>query len=244
MIALAEIVAGWPLAASFAAAVGVQGLRARRRSAMNEALHELRRPLQALALAAGGGAPPPAVVESSVRLATVALERLEREVNGGGALGAPREEVSVRPLVEAAVARWRGRAQLGGGSLRLGWWAGEALVAGDAAALAQAVDNLIVNAIEHGGPAVTVEARRGGGRLRIVIADSGTASRPPSRRGTPAETIARISGRRRHGHGLAVVRRVAAAHRGRFALQRSASGSLAVLELPLIRDATPQSLVA
>jgi signal transduction histidine kinase len=236
MIALAEIVAGWPLAASFAAAVGVQGLRARRRSAMNEALHELRRPLQALALAGGREAPQAAAVESSVRLATVALERLEREVNGGAALERPRERLRMRPLVEAAVARWRARARLGGGSLRLGWWAGEALVDGDTAALAQALDNLIVNAIEHGGPAIAVEARRSGDRLRIVVADSGTASRPPSRHGTPAETIARLSGRRRHGHGLAVVRRAAAAHGGRFALQRSESGSLAVVELPLSGD--------
>jgi signal transduction histidine kinase len=236
MIALAELVAGWPLAASFAAAAGVQGLRARRRGAINEALHELRRPLQALALAGGSEGPQAAVVESSVRLATVALERLEREVNGGGALDGRCEEVWMRPLAEAAVARWQGRARLGGGSLRLGWWAGEAMVSGDPAALAQAVDNLVVNAIEHGGPAIAVEARRGCGRLRIVVSDSGAASRPASRRGNPAETIARIAGRRRHGHGLAVVRRVAAAHRGRFALQRSESGTLAVLELPLLPD--------
>ncbi len=239
MIAPAEILAGWPLVASFAAAVTAQGLRARRRSALNQALHELRRPLQALALAGGRGTPAPSVVESSVRLATVALERLEREVNGGGALGEQREQVHVRPLIESAVGRWQARAQLGGGSLRLGWWAGEAIVDGEGAALAQAVDNLIVNAIEHGGPAVTVEARRSGERLRIVVADSGTASRPPSRRGTPAETIARLRGRNRRGHGLAVVRRVAAAHDGRFALQRSASGSLAALELPLAGDDYP-----
>jgi signal transduction histidine kinase len=200
---------------------------------LNEALHELRRPLQALALASRGEPASPGVVASSVQLATAALERLEREVNGGGRLPESRDEVRVRPLLEAAVGRWRGRATVAGGSLRLGWWAGEAFVSGDGVALSQALDNLIVNAIEHGGPAVTVEARRDGKRLRIVVADSGRASRPDSRRGTPAEVIARLSGMRRRGHGLAVVRRVAAAHRGHFALQRSDCGSLAVLELPL-----------
>ncbi|HEX3173512.1 MAG TPA: HAMP domain-containing sensor histidine kinase [Solirubrobacterales bacterium] len=238
MTGLVEIFAGWPLAASMtAAAVAAQGLRAgRRRSALNEALHELRRPLQALALAGDRAAVPPRVLASSVELAGVALERLDREVNGGGAPTGPREAVRMRPLVEAATGRWQARARLSGGSLRLGWWAGEALVAGERAALAQAVDNLLVNAIEHGGPAVAIEARRQGSALRLVIADSGRASRPPSRRGTPGDTIARLSGRRRRGHGLAVVRRVAGEHGGRFVLRSSDCGSLAVLELPLAND--------
>ncbi len=70
----------------------------------------------------------------------------------------------------------------------------------------------------------------------MTVADSGRASRPDSRRETPAELVARLSGRRRRGHGLAVVRRAAAAHGGRFALRRSERGSLAVLELPLKVD--------
>jgi signal transduction histidine kinase len=45
--------------------------------------------------------------------------------------------------------------------------------------------------------------------------------------------IARLSGRRRHGHGLAVVRRVASEHRGRFVLHRGDLGTVATLELPL-----------
>lgn len=234
MIEVAEIVAGWPFAATMAAVAATQGLRAgRRRSALNEALHELRRPLQAIALAgAGHGAPPP-VLESSVRLAAAALDRLDHEVNGGGALRRPPEAVEVRPLLEAAVRRWGARASLGGGSLGLRWRAGRAVVIGDRVELAQALDNLLVNAIEHGGPEISVEARPHKGRVRIVIADSGRASRPAARRDTPADVIARLSGRRRHGHGLTVVRQVAAAHDGRFALRRSERGSLALFELPL-----------
>ncbi len=235
MTELAEIVAGWPLAASMAGVAAAQKLRAgRRRSALNEALHELRRPLQAIALAGGGAASPP-VLAGSVRLAAAALERLDREVNGG-TLQRPAEAVEVRPLVEAALRRWRSRASLGGGSLSLRWRAGRAVVSGDRVALAQALDNLIVNAIEHGGPEIAVDARPHKGRVRIVIADSGRASRPETRRDTPAEVIGRLSGRRRHGHGLVVVRRVAAAHDGRFALRRSERGSLALLELPLASD--------
>jgi len=239
MIELAAIAAGWPLTVTMAAAVAAQGLRAgRRRSALNEALHELRRPLQAIALAGGGPAGTPAsppVLESSVRLAAAALERLDREVNGGG-LQRPREAVEARPLAEAAVRRWQARARLGGGSLQLRWRAGRAVVVGDRVDLAQALDNLLVNAIEHGGPEISVNVRPHKGHVRIVVADSGSASRPAARRGAPGEVIARLSGRRRHGHGLAVVRQVAAAHGGRFALRCSEQGSLAMFELPLARN--------
>jgi signal transduction histidine kinase len=230
---LAAIVAGWPFAASMAAVVTVQGLRAgRRRGSLNEALHELRRPLQAIALAAGQGPAELHRIESSVQLASAALEELDRAINGGASPRAP-GVLAVRPLLESAVGRWKSRANLVGDSLALRWRAGDAAVHGDRPWLAQAIDNLIVNAIEHGGPSIVVEAQLRGDRLRVSVADSGSPSRPGSRRWKPAEAVPRLLGRGRRGHGLAVVRRVAAAHEGRFALRCSEQGSLAVLELPL-----------
>ncbi len=231
---LAEVVAAWPLGASLAAAVAVRGLRTgRRRTALNEALHELRRPLQALALAppATGWAEPSAI-QGSVQLAAIALERLEREINGGAAASL-REAVDARPLVASAVARWQGRAALAGGSLALRWQAGEARIDADRCALAQALDNLVVNAIEHGGPEIAVEARTGSGRLRIAVVDRGRGSRSRSRRESPTGLVARLVGRRLHGHGLRIVRRTVAAHGGRFQLCSSPRGTEAIVELPL-----------
>jgi signal transduction histidine kinase len=234
MSELTQIIAGWPLVMTLAAVAAAQGLRAgRRRSALNEALHELRRPLQAIALAGGPAIPPP-VLESSVQLAAAALERLDREVNGG--VPRPPEELELRSLLDGAVRRWQARGSLSGASLKLHWRAGRATVVGNRVELAQALDNLIINAIEHGGPEISVDARPHRGRVRIVIADSGRAARPSARADTPAEVIARLSGRHRHGHGLNVVRRVAAAHNGRFTLRRSERGSIALLELPLAGD--------
>jgi signal transduction histidine kinase len=232
---LAQIAAGWPLAASLTSAVAVRSLYAgRRRTALNEALHELRRPLQALALVTPGTrAAEPAGVERSVQMAAVALERLEREINGK-TIAPVREPIRVEPLLGAAVGRWKGRAALAGGSLTLRWRAGAAAIDGDRCEIAQALDNLIVNAIEHGGPAVAVEASLCGGGLCVSVVDSGRASRPRSRRQSPARLIARLSGRRRHGHGLRVIRRTAAAHGGDFHLRRSDKRTEAVLELPLL----------
>jgi len=235
-VEVAEIVAAWPLGASLATAVAVHGLReGRRRTLLNEAVHELRRPLQALALALpADSATEPAA--GSLRMAASALERLEREINGEPR-GLGRAPLPMRPLLEAAVARWTARAALGGGSVRLRWRAGEAEVLGDRSLLAQALDNLIVNAIEHGGPEVVVAAARNGGELRLAVIDRGRGRPPASRRRRSAGPGARLSGRRRHGHGLKVVRRTAAAHGGDFRLQVSALQTRAVLVLPLAAPA-------
>jgi two-component system OmpR family sensor kinase len=209
----------------------------RRRSAINEAVHELRRPLQALALAPaqGGGAR-----ESSVRLAARALERLDRVVNGGERQ-IDREQVRCDELLRSAVLRWQLPAAIEGSELALSWGAGPASVEGDPSELGQALDNLIVNAIEHGGSSILVEGACGRDRLRLCVADSGQRSRRPLRGDAFSLAVERFSGRRRRGHGLAIVRRTAAAHGGRFVLERSAAGSRAVLELPLLERVLPES---
>jgi signal transduction histidine kinase len=233
MTELTQVVANWPLALSMAATVAAQGLRAgRRRSALNEAMHELRRPLQAVALAAGPRLAAAGGGEDPMELAAAALERLDREINGGPPISAW-GTIDGHSLVRSAAGRWQGRAQLAEGSLELRWNAGRAIIGGDRCALAQALDNLIVNAIEHGGPTIVIAARLREGQLRIAVVDSGRAARPRSRHHGQAEVVARLAGSHRHGHGLGVVRRIASAHGGRFALRRSERGSIAVLELPL-----------
>ena len=229
---LAELATAWPFGVSLVA-VAAQGLYVgRRRAAVNEALHELRRPLQALALAVPSERPEGAPLRDVVEIAATALERLEGEVNGQP-FGSERVPVRVRPLLDAAVARWRGRADLHGGGLSLRWSAAEAAVLGDRRALAQALDNLIVNALEHGGPEVILEGRARGDRLEISVIDSGPDPSIPRRRRRPAESIARLTGRHRRGHGLRVVARTASAHGGAFRLSRSERGTRAALELPL-----------
>jgi signal transduction histidine kinase len=230
---LAEIAAGLPLAASFAMASGITAFReGRRRTALNEAMHEVRRPLQVLALSLPQDRAAAGAVESSLLMAVTAVDRLDCEINGRSpAMASAR--VSLRSVVETAVKRWQPRAAREGRPLSLVWSAAGTELRGDRAELAQAVDNLISNAVEHGRREITIEVREGDGLLRLAVRDRGgvpTGSKPCSR----PRLRDRLAGRARRGHGLRIVRRVAARHGGSFRLQRSTHGSEARLDLPLV----------
>jgi signal transduction histidine kinase len=226
---LAEIAAGLPLAASFALAGGITTLReGRRRTALNEAMHELRRPLQVLALTFPAEAGELKAADSSLRLAINALEHLDREINGDSA-GGRLTPLPLRPLLEEAVERWRGQATLRGTNIQLCWSSGEIWLEGDRSALAQAVDNLISNGFEHGGGEVTVIGSAEGSWLLVSVRDAGEGDPKRGRLRHPFGI-----NRSRHGHGLRVVARVANAHGGSFELRRSDQGTEARLRLPVL----------
>lgn len=232
---LSELAAGLPFAASFAMAGGISVLReGRRRTALNEAMHELRRPLQAMALVVPPSPRRANAYESSLQLAAAAVDRLDREINGRPA--PPRTDtVPLRQLVESAVMRWRQRATLERRDLRLVWEAGEPRHLGDAVQLTQVLDNLISNGFDHGRGEVTIEATQIDRVVRLVVVNE---NRPRSAApGRAALTLgARLAGRSRHGHGLRVVRRVAAESGGCFRLRRRGDRHEALLELPVAGD--------
>jgi signal transduction histidine kinase len=153
MRALAELGAsGWPLGIALAFMAGDQIRKVRRRAALNRALHELRRPLQTLVLSSASSQGPGS---HSIRVALAALGDLDRAVNGGPRRFAARP-VACRALVQPAVERWRRPAAAARRSLVLHWRAGAAVVMADPDRLAQALDNLIDNAVRHGGLRVCV----------------------------------------------------------------------------------------
>jgi signal transduction histidine kinase len=191
--------------------------------ALNQALHELRRPLQALVLleerSGPAAAPPVASRRGLLELATGALRDLDGALNGGGPPRPP-QRFSSREVVLGCLERWRPIAARRGG-LRVYWDAGPAPVEGDPGRLAQAVDNLIANAVEHGGPPIVLTGARVVGRLRITIAN-GIRRETTDRPGDP-----------RRGHGTQIVSDVASSQGGRFALCQTGGGCVAALELPL-----------
>jgi signal transduction histidine kinase len=229
---LSELAAGLPFAASFAMAGGISALKeGRRRTALNEAIHELRRPLQAIALAAHSSTERAGALESSLRMATAAVDRLDCEINGRPGpegIGA----VPLRQLVEAAVERWRARASLEKRELSLKWEVGDPCLPVDEVQLAQALDNLISNGLDHGSGEVAVVVNQIGAVLRLAVVNRKRDGLAVTRRRTRA-LWAGLSGRRRHGHGLRIVRRLAGQSDGSFRLRQRGDRCEALLELSL-----------
>jgi signal transduction histidine kinase len=223
----------WPLAATLACAVTVDRVRTgRRREALNRALHELRRPLQVMALTRSGeGDARPRPDSGQLDAALAALADLDAEINGGP-VRQDRPALAARPLLAEAVGRWRSSAALMGRELELQLPIGEPRVRVRGDEIARALDNLIANSLEHGASRVRVTARVLPGRLRIVVAD-GVAGRPVACIAGPLRKSPAGGRDPRRGHGLGIVARFAAEHGGRFALRRGDTGSVARLELPL-----------
>jgi DNA-binding response OmpR family regulator len=235
----APVLASWLLAA-----VGL-GLGAffrwqlrRRRELVARACHELRGPLTAahLALHSGarhGEAPPArlAAVDRELDRAAVALEDLAAARHGRRAPDRD-EPVDVGDLLAYQAITWRMVAGVFGGRLELVEPRSGAMVRGDRVRLAQAVGNLVANALEHGDGPVRLLARAQGDRVRIEVADEGP--------GLPAPvgdlTRRPRAGRGRRGRGLAIAADIADRHGGRLVAAPAARGARVALELPAWRD--------
>jgi signal transduction histidine kinase len=224
-----------PLALACATVVAERVRTRRRRELLNRALHELRRPLQALALERSAREPRNGGRDHLAQALT-ALDGLDREVNG--VRRTPRlARVDGRALAAEAVGRWRGPAAIEGRWIELAWHAPASDLVCDEVAISRALDNLIANALEHGRGPIRIDGTRRGARLRLTVADGADAAGAPpplpARPPVPARIGHRHQAGARRGHGLRIVAEVAAEHGGRFAACAHERGASAVLELPL-----------
>lgn len=223
-------------------ALRLRSRRVRTVRSLNRALHELRRPLQALALVSPGGAAAddraaggfrrvvagPAL-HDPVRQAIRALAELDRTINGGPGSRPKSELVAVKLMADGCVRRWLPRARLAECELALRWSGQDVLVRGDGLALAGALENLILNAIEHGGDRIEVSGSADGRSVALAVTDTGPSDRSPDRE-TP-----RPEGSARHGHGLEIAEETIRQHGGRLERDFGPSGSRAAFVLPLAR---------
>ncbi len=235
MVTAAVSVAGW-VAAGLVGALAVSVVRAYgdRMEAVARACHELRGPLTAARLGlapAGQELPSPRrlrAIDTELGRAALALDDLSGA--GGGARRLWRlDRVEVRELVTDCVEAWQPSALAAGSAVRVGWSGAEAAVWGDRLRLAQAVGNLVANAIEHGRGPVVVDVVVRHALVRIAVSDHGAGLPAPV-----AELTRRPRrGRGARGRGLAIAADVADAHGGALVSAPSESGARLVLELPV-----------
>lgn len=216
------------------------------RRLLHDVSHELRSPLARLQAATGLIRQQPADLERYLQRIEAETARIDDLVGElltlsrleTGETGRVREDVDVGELVGSIVEDTGFEAGLGGGNVKL-VQSSNALVNGDSELLHRAIENVLRNAVKHGskGDEVVVEVTTSDkdhtARIRVLDRGPGvpeqdleTIFQPFFRSGS-----ARTEG---HGLGLAIARRVIAAHAGSIRASNRAGGGLCVeVSLPL-----------
>jgi two-component system, OmpR family, sensor kinase len=223
----------------------LDGALSRERRMLADASHELRTPLTLLRaeaqLALRGQRDAAelrtaleSVAHQSERLARLAEDLLVLARTDEGRLPLHREPLVAGDLLDAAVVRAAAAARTAGRALAVRG-AGEAVLLADPDRAAQALDNLVANALAYGGGEVELSARATDGRVELHVSDHGEGfsdellGRAFERfsRGDPARTGEGT------GLGLAIVAAIAEAHGGEAAARNLPRGGADVwLSLP------------
>jgi signal transduction histidine kinase len=232
-------VLGWTLAAiAVTFALGAAYELRRRRELVARACHELRGPLTAARLSLAtmerrNEGPPErlAVLDLELRRAGLALDDFAAARSGRRQTDRS-EPVEVAELLEEQFDSWYAVAGVFDSHVTLGSILPGATISGDRLRLAQAVSNLIANALEHGPGRVELTARTVGHRhVRIEVIDDGPGLPAPV-----SELTRRArGGRGRRGRGLAIAADIAERHGGRLVAAPTSRGARIGLELPYLR---------
>ena len=164
------------------------------REALLDAVHEIRRPLAALALgldsiARTGDRAAAAGLQSEVRRVAAAVSELQDAALDVG------REISVVEVVEGVAAAWRPVAIAAGRDLivTVDEAAREAAYRRPSLEFGRAVSNLISNAIEHGAGPVRVEVEHRGAAVALKVSNANPAA---ALRRPEAESALRGRGKR------------------------------------------------
>lgn len=213
----------------WACCLGLLIVRHRRIEHLVRARHEVRGPLTAAQLAlhasARRGELAPrrvAALELELRRAAMALDDL---FDPDAARGA---EVDLDDILRLQAQTWSDVADAHGATVALRLDGGGSVVKADGLRVAQAVGNVVANAIEHGGGEIEIRTRALERGLRVEVTDGGP--------GLPAPVAELVRGSRRRrggrGRGLAIASR-ALEHQGTSLLTLpSARGACLAFELP------------
>jgi signal transduction histidine kinase len=197
-----------------------------------EAEHELRGPLQAIALAidadarragarsdrrrddAQGADRARGDLQPDIERARMALADLAAARSGRRA-DADTEPVRLDRLVWRTTTASDLAARRVGGGVHLDWSAGPVTIQANRGRLAQALGNLLANAVEHGGGHVRVVGRRTTRGVRVEVRDSG------------------------RGHGLTIAAKAVRDSGGLLTAAKAGSGTAIAIDLPMLDDPRP-----
>jgi signal transduction histidine kinase len=234
-----QLTLGWALAvAGFALALAAARELRRRREMVARACHELRGPLTAVRLGIATmerrlEAPPErlASLDLELRRAGLALDDFAAARSGRRVLDR-NEPVEIDELLEEQFESWHVVAAAFDSTVALGPLLPGATVRGDRLRLAQAIANLVANALEHAPGRVELTARSVGTRdVRVEVIDEGP--------GLPAPLSVLMrrarGGRGSRGRGLAIAAEIAERHGGRLVAAPAAQGTRIGVELPFLR---------
>jgi signal transduction histidine kinase len=204
-------------------------------------VHEVRSPTAALA-AIATALEETEVDDESLRafigLALAACRGIERVV-GDAALGPlDLDEVDVGDVARSAVAA----AALTGAHVECAVAAGSLVVEGDALRLRQALDNLVANAVTHGGwgGEIRVDARNDGDTVLLSVSDDGVGVAPEHQERIFEPGVRLDPSRPGSGLGLAVARAIVESHGGRITVESCpGEGATFTIALRTPKDASP-----
>lgn len=230
----------------FTAALGIVSAALRRRAlrfehrleSLSQPLHELRGALGALELGLSLLERPLPDVNGSIdglrhslQRATLGAEDVDA-IRRGDAGATARAHVNLNTLVLRSARAWKLLAPSFEATVDVDWRAGPVQVKGHAGRLQQALDNVIANALEHGGGRVLVEGERRGRCVGVLVSDDGHGISRPD--GTLDERGSRSAGASNRGHGLEIVRAVVLEHGGRLRYGTGRHGPGLLIELPTV----------
>ncbi len=217
----------------------MQGMRI----ATDSISHDLRRPLTRLRarLELAADAHPDVMGEAieEVDAAIAILENLLKIARAEAGGTAQFEDVQLDAVLRDTVELYQPAAEDLG--VDLGLQVEPLTVRGERQLLAQAVANLIDNALKYASEvdaSVAVSVVRNGAFARIVVADNGPGVEPASLEAVTERFVRLDQSRQTEGAGLglSLVRAVAEMHGGRLELSDNAPGLKAVIEIPLIQN--------
>jgi two-component system, OmpR family, sensor kinase len=216
----------------------VEAAVARERRVVSDASHELRTPLTTLRaevdLALMGDrqkaelrAALQSASEEAKRMSRLADDLLVLARADQGRLPLHPQPLAARELLENAAGRARAGAEVRGRAIAVGDLPAACMVRADPDRAAQALDNLVTNALRYGDGTITLSARSNGDRVELHVTDEG--------HGFAADLLAHAFerfGRGQHaradepgsGLGLALVEAIAVAHGGHAEVRNGRDG--------------------